>query len=129
MLSQKNVKVCFRSTLTCIASRLKYIKKCISLVPESRHFWLSDFAIRFGDFHFLLILYFLEKNWIAKMTKLSWKYFEQRNWVFATNSNMLIPMSLQPDGVCLWYFKLRILDLTVFIVWNIKDLRRYVAKI
>ena len=28
----------------------------------------------------------------------------QKNWVFATNSNILIPISLQPDGVNLKYF-------------------------
>ena len=31
----------------------------------------------------------------------------QRNWVFATNSNFLIHLSLQPDVVNLCYFKLR----------------------
>ena len=31
---------------------------------------------------------------------------------------LLIPISLQPDSVKLWYFKLRLLDLTEFIVWN-----------
>ena len=33
-----------------------------------------------------------------------------RNWVFATNSNFLISMFLQPDGVSLWYFKLRLFE-------------------
>jgi len=28
----------------------------------------------------------------------------QRNWVFATNSNLLIPISLQSDDANLWYF-------------------------
>ena len=33
----------------------------------------------------------------------------------------LIPLSLEPDGVInLWYFKLRLFDLTDFILWNIK---------
>ena len=32
----------------------------------------------------------------------------KRDWVFATNSNLLIPLSLQPDGANLWYFKLRL---------------------
>ena len=41
------------------------------------------------------------------------------NWVFATNSDILIPISLQLDGVNRWYFKLRIFDLMEFIVWNI----------
>ena len=34
-----------------------------------------------------------------------------RNWVFATNPNFLIPILLQPDGVNLWYFKLRFFEL------------------
>ena len=41
-----------------------------------------------------------------------------RNWVFATNSNFLISMSLKPHGVNLWYFKLRLFDPTEFIVWK-----------
>ena len=43
----------------------------------------------------------------------------KRNWVFATNSNFLIPISRQPDGGNPWYFKLRLFDLTEFIFWNI----------
>jgi len=39
-----------------------------------------------------------------------------RNWVFVTNSNCLIPISLQSDDVNPWYFKLRIFGLTEFIV-------------
>jgi len=53
----------------------------------------------------------------------------QRNWVFATNSNLLIPISLQPDGANLWYFKLRLFYLKVLIVWNIEGLRHWVTKI
>ena len=30
----------------------------------------------------------------------------EKNWVFAQNSNVLIPTSLQPEDVNLWYFKL-----------------------
>ena len=33
------------------------------------------------------------------------KMESKRNWVFATNSNSIIPISLQPDGVDLTYFK------------------------
>ena len=32
------------------------------------------------------------------------------NWVFATNSNFQIPISLQPNGVHLGYFKLRLYE-------------------
>ena len=35
-------------------------------------------------------------------------HFWKRNWVFATNSNLLIPIYLQPDGANFWYFKLRL---------------------
>ena len=35
--------------------------------------------------------------------------------IFSTNSNF----PLQPDGVNLWYFKLRLFDVTEFSVWNI----------
>ena len=41
----------------------------------------------------------------------------QRNLVFATKSNFLIPISFQPGGVKsvnLWYFKLRLSDLKDF---------------
>ena len=48
---------------------------------------------------------------------------KQRNWVFAPNSNFLIPISLQNDCVNLWYFKLRLIDQTECIAWNIKGLR------
>ena len=30
-----------------------------------------------------------------------------KNWVFATKSNVLTPISSKPDGVNQWYFKLR----------------------
>ena len=36
----------------------------------------------------------------------------QKNLGFATNSNFLIPIFVQLDGVDLCYFKLRLLDLT-----------------
>ena len=51
------------------------------------------------------------------------KMESKRNWVFATNSNSIIPISLQPDGVDLWYFKLKLFGLKWFIDWNIMGLR------
>ena len=43
----------------------------------------------------------LKSEFIAKKkTQFLWR---QRNWVFATNLNFLIPISLKPDGVNLWY--------------------------
>ena len=46
---------------------------------------------------------------------LTWELSE--GWkVFASNSISLIPVSLQPECVNLWYFKLKLYDLTKFIV-------------
>ncbi len=53
----------------------------------------------------------------------------QRNWVFATNSNRLIPISFLSDDVNLWYFNLWLFDPTELIVWNIKGLQHMDAKI
>ena len=53
----------------------------------------------------------------------------KRNWVFATNINFQIHKSQKPNRVNLWYFKLTLPDLTVFVVWNIKGLRKRVVKI
>ena len=39
-----------------------------------------------------------------------------------------ITLSLQPYSIHLWQFKLRIFDLTEFIVWNIKGLHHWVPK-
>ena len=36
---------------------------------------------------------------------------------------------MQPDGVNLWYFKLRLFDLPELIVWNIKGLGKRVANL
>ena len=36
-----------------------------------------------------------------------WPFLSKRNW--ATNSDFLIPISLQPDVVNLWYFKVLVL--------------------
>ena len=67
---------------------------------------LEDVAFNFDFLNFTLIELFF-----------SWNIL-QRIWVFATTSNLLIPISYQPDGVYLWYFKLRSFDQTEFIVWN-----------
>ena len=39
---------------------------------------------------------------------------QQRKWVLATNLKFLIPISLEYDSVSIWYFKLRLFDLTEF---------------
>ena len=51
------------------------------------------------------------------------KSFE-RNWFFATNSNIINPISFQPDGVNFLYLKF-----TLFIVWNLKGLQHCIAKL
>ena len=40
----------------------------------------------------------------------------QRNWVYVTNSDLLMPIFFPPDGVNLWYFKLIFFHLTEFIL-------------
>ena len=57
------------------------------------------------------------------------KLVVKRIWVFTTSSAFIIHKPLQTDDISLWYFKLRLLGLTWFIVWNIKGLRHWVAKI
>ena len=50
-------------------------------------------------------------------------FLVQAIWVLAINSDFLISISLLPDVVNLWYFKLRfMLDQ---IVWNIIELQKY----
>ena len=51
--------------------------------------------------------------------------FNQWNSAFATSSNLIIPISLQHDGVNLWYFKLRLFDP----IWNNNGVKHRVAKI
>ena len=53
--------------------------------------------------------------------KMGW--IVQRIWVFATNLNIPFSLSLQPGGVNLWYFKLRLHDLTEFLVAKIEVLK------
>ena len=38
--------------------------------------------------------------------------FKERNWVFATNSEFIIPISLEFNVANLWYFKLTLFDIT-----------------
>ena len=75
----------------------------------------------------------------------SFVIFKNRNWVSATNSNFLIPKSLQPNGVHTWFFKPRLssrhrlfdrvssrhrlFDPTELIVWNIWGVRHWVPQI
>ena len=90
---------------------------------------------------FLFLIYINRINWPfsylniktnfrgAKRSQSRTSIIAQRNWVFDTNSVYVKPISLQPDDVNLWYFKLTLFDLIAFIVWNIKGLRHWVATI
>ena len=53
----------------------------------------------------------------------------KRNWVFATNSEFITPISLELNVANLWYFRLTLFDLIEFIAWNIKGLQHQVYKI
>ena len=53
----------------------------------------------------------------------------QMNWVFDTNSDFIIPISLQPIVVDLRYFKIWILLHQIILVWNIKSLQHQFPKI
>ena len=53
----------------------------------------------------------------------SFKRFGIMNWLFASKSSLIIPISLQPENVNLWHFKRWLHDMqTEFIVWNVKGL-------
>ncbi len=77
----------------------------------------------------LLKLEFLKRSF--KHSRGSSKFSNQklRNWVFATNSDFLITISLKPNVVDLRYFKLWILLNQIIRVWNIKGLQQRVLKI
>ena len=47
------------------------------------------------------------------------RMFSRFGTEFPRNSNILIPLTLQPDGVKLWYFKLLLFDITEFIVLKV----------
>ena len=70
-------------------------------------------------FTVLMLSIFLIKGNPLSIRNISTFYVRQRDWVFAPNSNFLISISFQPDVINLWYLKLRLIDLTDFIVWNI----------
>ena len=54
----------------------------------------------------------------------------ERNWVFATNANFMIPKSQQPDDAYLSYFNYiqYYIIWSIFIVWNIYGLRYLILK-
>ena len=81
-------------------------------------------------FLFTLLFYFFQaKQWVETLSHLKSRTLCKRKWVFGTNSNFLIPISLQPDGVGLRYFKLTLFDLTELVVFNHKAIYFYVLRL
>ena len=68
--------------------------------------------------------YIFEKPWIKTSMN---NILEIRRCAMITKPVFLIPISLQPDGVNLWCFKLLQFDLIHFLAWNIKGLRHQVT--
>ena len=55
------------------------------------------------------------------------KRFGKMNWLFASKSSLIIPISLQPENVNLWHFKRWLHDMqTEFIVWNQGPIHEFV---
>ena len=55
------------------------------------------------------------------MSYISFYILDERG--FYSNSNLLIPVSLQPIGVHLWYSKIGPFDLAEFKIWYDKGIR------
>ena len=115
--------------LVCLSVRL-YSKIVITRLNHSGPNFVWDLAWPQGRFidaqnykklsPSWYILYSTFMQYINKDSALIQVFIEiQRNSVFDTNSNFLIPISIQPNGVNLWYFKLRLFDLTDFIVLDV----------
>ena len=75
---------------------------------------------------FLVIIYLninssltLVKSRKSSSRESTWTIFMYRSLDLTTHSNFLMPISLQPN-IYLWFFKLRLFDLTECIVWNKK---------
>ena len=99
------------SNLTCYQANLLLILCC-----NQRFFYQSSFAITLSTSSQSLFLPFFSPENLQKKIKKN----SQRSWVFDTNSDFLIPISLQPNVVDLRYFKLWILLHQIILVWNIK---------
>ena len=67
------------------------------------------------------------QKYCAKRNFFSQNMLLQRNWVFATNPNFLLPICLQPNYLNLRYFKLWFFHITEVKVWNIWGLQHWVV--
>ena len=99
---------------------------CMGVIYVLRFLIISRFfSYLIKSFRFSLTFAASSRIWIWNI-----KYFK-----FALKGteflplNFLTPISLKPDAITLRYFKLRLFELTHFIVCNIKGLRDRVAKI
>ena len=91
---------------------LTYLHFFVAL--DYRHFWNLEALLAKLIFYRRAVFSLLWEMWFLVYSKLLLKELS----LFATTSNFLIPISHHPDGVYLWYFKLRLFESTEFIVWN-----------
>ena len=62
---------------------------------------------------------YTEEGQVGNYKLNSWNKLRKEFEVFVTNLNFIMPIFLYPDGGNLWYFKLRLFDLTELIISNI----------
>jgi len=86
-----------------------------------------NFPIIFRENFSLFFSQRFAKIWSQKFRIIFFAKF--LNWVFATNSDFLITISLEPNVADLRYFKLLILLDQIIWIWNIKGLQHGVLKI
>ena len=124
-------------TNTSVWSLPDHKYKCMNLIRIRQHInhdrivpvHITEIYRFYYSFDKYISFYFIaiHGEWITFERKQTFAL--QRNWVFATNSDFLIPISLRPDVVDLRYFKVRTLFDQITVVWNIKGLHHRVAKI
>ena len=73
-------------------------------------FFKVDFCIIFLQICFCVKINILKDSLIPRKSTIE-IYIWKKEIVLATNSDFLIPISLQPDGVNLWYFKFTLFGL------------------
>ena len=76
-----------------------------------------------------IINYIFTQHWKKKLKLRNQELIPQRNWVFDTNSDFIITLSLEPNVADLRYFKIWILLNQIIWIWNIKGLKSRVLKI
>ena len=113
-----------------------YVNKRIEFFPPLKYYLIlisfqPDVIYLFMFSSWLLCCYMIKNiSKVSKVSKVEKKNGLERNWVSVTNSNFYTPISSQSDGVNLWHLKLRWFDLSnLYIVWNIKGLQHWFAKI